>query len=73
MMCGTAEKRAEGMEGNGGGLPIQWEKVASSRKCAAFLVFNGTCRAGFLRNSFKLPRSFAIIGLESHWSASGKV
>jgi hypothetical protein len=36
-------------------------------------VFNGTCRAGFLRNSLKLRRSSAIIGLEFHWSASGKV
>ena len=24
MMCGTAENRAEGMEGNGGGLPKWW-------------------------------------------------
>lgn len=39
----------------------------------AFLVFNGTCRAGFLRNSLKLRRSSAIIELEFHWSASGKV
>lgn len=36
-------------------------------------MFNGTCRAGFLRNSLKLLRSSAIIGLEFHWSASGKV
>ena len=29
MMCGTAENRAEGMEGNGGGLPKWCEKADS--------------------------------------------
>ena len=61
------------MEVNGGGVPIQWETAASSRKYAAFLVFNPAQAAGFLRNSLKLRRSSAIIGLEFHWSASGKV
>ncbi len=29
MMCGTAENRAEGMEGNGSGLPKWFEKAGS--------------------------------------------
>jgi len=29
--------------------------------------------AGFLGNSLKLRRGFGVIGLEFHWSASGKV
>ncbi len=33
-MCGTVENRAEGMEGNGGGLPKWCEKAGSSRMCA---------------------------------------
>jgi hypothetical protein len=61
------------MEVNCGCLPIQWEKADSSRKYAAFLVSNPAQAAGFLRNSLKLRRSFAIVGLEFHWSASGKV
>ena len=35
MMCETAAKQTEGMEGNGGGLPIQWEKVGFGRMCTA--------------------------------------
>jgi len=34
MMCGTAENRAEGMEGNGGGLPKSWGKVGFGRICS---------------------------------------
>ena len=29
MMCETAAKRTEGMEGNGGGLPKWWKKAGS--------------------------------------------
>ena len=29
MMCGTAENRAEGLEGNGGSLPKWCEKAGS--------------------------------------------
>ena len=36
-------------------------------------MFNGSCRAGFLRNSLKLRRDFVIKGLEFRWSAFGKV
>ncbi|MCK4784219.1 MAG: hypothetical protein KAV87_10745 [Desulfobacteraceae bacterium] len=61
------------MEGKGGGLPKWWGKADSFRKYPAFLVFNGTCRAGFLRNSLKLRRGFVIIGFEFHWSASGRM
>jgi len=43
-MCETAEKRAEGMEGNVDGLPMQWEEVGSSHKYLAFLVFYTTWR-----------------------------
>jgi hypothetical protein len=42
MMCGTGENRAGGMEGNGGSVPTQWEKVDSSRKYVAFLLCNAT-------------------------------
>ena len=35
-MFETAEKRAEGMEANGGGLLIQWEKVGFGRMCSTF-------------------------------------
>jgi hypothetical protein len=61
------------MEVNGGCVPIQWERTDSSRKYPAFLVLNPAQVAGFLRNSLKLRRSFAIIGLEFHWNALGKV
>jgi hypothetical protein len=61
------------MKVKGAGVPIQRGKVGVRRKYPAFLVFNGTYRAGFLRNSLKLRRGFGIIGRESHWSASGKV
>jgi hypothetical protein len=40
MTCGTGENRAGGMEGNGGSVPTQWEKVDSSRKYVAFLLCN---------------------------------
>jgi len=36
MICGTAENRAEGMEGNGGGLPKWYEKASSCRMCVTF-------------------------------------
>jgi len=42
------------MEGNGGGVPKQWEKVGSSRKYLAFLVFNATWRAEFVGKLLKL-------------------
>jgi len=54
-------------------MPIKWGKADSSRKYPAFLVFNAAQAAGYLRNSLKLRRSFAIIGLEFHWSVSGKL
>jgi len=34
------------MEVNGGGVPIQWEKVDSQRKYAALLVSNPAQAAG---------------------------
>jgi len=43
------------------------------RKYPAFLVFNVTYRAGFLRNSLTRRLGFRIIGLEFHWSASENV
>jgi len=33
-ICGTAEKRAEGIEGNGDGLPKWWEKVGYGCMCS---------------------------------------
>jgi len=38
-MCGTAENRAEGMEGNGGGLPKWWEKGGFGRMCSTVWRF----------------------------------
>ena len=58
------------MEVNGGGVPIQREKVDSSRKYMAFLVVNATRGAGFLRNSLKLQCSFGIMEFELYRSAS---
>jgi len=34
MICGTAENQAEGMEGNGGGLPKWWGKVGVGHMCS---------------------------------------
>ena len=46
----------------------------SSRKYIASLVFDAMRRAEFfLGKLFKLRRRFVIIGLEYHWSTSGKV
>lgn len=61
------------MEVNGGGLPIQWEKVDSSHKYLAFLVFNATWRGEFAGKLLKLRCSFGIIGLELYRSVSGRV
>ena len=61
------------MQVKGAGVPIQQGKEGVRRKYSAFLVFNGTYRAGSLKNSLKLRRGFGIIDLEFHWSASGKV
>ena len=49
MICGTAENRAEGMEGNGGGLPKWCEKAASRRKCSPFWAFFARQLAGAAR------------------------
>jgi len=54
-------------------VPIQRGKVRFRRKYPVFLVFNGTYRAGLLRNSLKLRRGFGIIGREFYWSESGKL
>jgi hypothetical protein len=49
------------------------KKWDSSGKYGVFLVFNATWRAEFVEKLLKLRRSFAIIGLESHWSTSGRM
>ncbi len=36
MICETAEKRAEGMEGNGGGLPKKWVLDVYARLLGGF-------------------------------------
>ena len=54
-------------------MPIQREKVDSSRKYMAFLVFNATWRAEFLAKLLNLGCSVGIIGVELYGSVSGKV
>jgi hypothetical protein len=53
MMCGTVENLAEVMEGNGGGLPKWWEKVAHRRMCSIFRVFFARQLAGTARESLQ--------------------
>jgi hypothetical protein len=52
---------------------MQSEKVDSSGKYVVFLVFNATYRAEYVEKSLRLRLSFVIMGLEFHWSASGKM
>ena len=54
-------KSDSGIEVNSDGVPIQREKVDSSRKYVAFLVFNAAWGAGFLGNLLKLRCSVSII------------
>ena len=63
-------KSGSGMVVNGAGVPIRRGKGDSSRKYVAFLVFDATWYAGFLRNSLKLQCGFGIITLELYRSAS---
>ena len=50
MMCGTVEKPVSGMEGNGGGVPKWWEKVAFRRICSTSLAFFAKEFADFAQN-----------------------
>lgn len=61
------------MEVNGGCLPIQWEKVDSSRKYVVSLVFNATWRLRCVGKLLKSRCSYGIIGLEFHRSAPREV
>ena len=54
-------------------MAIQWGKADPHANTRLFLCLSPYRLPGFLRNSLKLRRIFATIGLEFHWSASGKV
>jgi hypothetical protein len=73
MMCGTAENRAEGMEGNGGGLPKWWKKAGFGRMCSTFWAVFSARHAEPVGIILQLRWNSCIMGLELQRSVSEKV